>query len=102
MNENELANRIIGHAIEGHKSLGPGLLENTYKECLFYLIKEDGFFVEKEKEMPITFREIKVGNAYRIDLLVENKVLIEMKSVDGLNDLHPSQTLTYLKMGKYK
>lgn len=102
MNENEIANRIIGHAIEVHKTLGPGLLENAYKECLFYLIKEDGFLVEKEKEMPITFREVKVSNAYRIDILVENKLLIEMKSVDGLNDVHLAQTLTYLKLGKFK
>jgi GxxExxY protein len=102
MNENELANRVIGHAIDVHKSLGPGLLENIYKESLFYLQKKNGFNVEKEKNMSVTFREIKMESGYRIDLLVENKLLIELKSVDSLSDIHLSQTLTYLKLGKYK
>jgi GxxExxY protein len=102
MNENELANRVIGYAIEVHKSLGPGLLENIYKESLIYLIKKNGLTVEKEKSISVTFQEIKMENAYRIDVLVENKLLIELKSVESLNDIHLAQTLTYLKLGKYK
>lgn len=102
MNENELANRVIGHAIEVHKILGPGLLENVYKESLFHLLKKDGLYVEKEKTMSVAFQEIKIESGYRIDLLVENKLLIELKSVDAINDIHLSQTLSYLKLGKFK
>ena len=102
MNENELANKIIGLAIEVHKTLGPGLLETTYKECLFYLLKKEGLYSEKEKPMPLIFHEVKMECGYRIDILVENKVVIELKSVDRLNDVHLSQTLTYLKLGEYK
>jgi GxxExxY protein len=102
MNENELANRVIGRAIEVHKILGPGLLENVYKESLFHLIKKDGLYIEKEKTMSVSFQEIKIESGYRIDLLVENKLLIELKSVDAINDIHLSQTLSYLKLGKFK
>ncbi len=102
MNENELANRVIGHAIEVHKILGPGLLENVYKESLFHLLKKDGLCVEKEKTMSVAFQEIKIESGYRIDLLVENKLLIELKSVDAISDIHLSQTLSYLKLGKFK
>jgi len=102
MNENELANRVIGHAIEVHKILGPGLLENVYKESLFHLIKKDGLNIEKEKTMSGAFHEITIESGYRIDLLVENKLLIELKSVDSINEIHLSQTLTYLRLGKFK
>lgn len=70
MNEDELANNIIGHAIEVHKGLGPGLLESAYKECLFYRIKKTGLFVEKEKDLPIIFEQVKLDCGYRVDLLV--------------------------------
>ncbi len=102
MTDNEIANKVIGIAIEVHKALGPGLLESAYKECLFYKIKESGLWVEKEKPMPLIFEEVKLDCGYRIDLLVENKVVIELKSVDALNDVHLAQTLTYLKIGNYK
>ncbi len=102
MTENELSNIIIGLAIEVHKSLGPGLLENAYKECLYYKIMQTGFKVEKEKPMPLIFEEVKLDCGYRIDILVENKVVIEVKSVEALNDIHLAQTLTYLKLGKFK
>ena len=102
MTENELSNIIIGFAIEVHKSLGPGLLENAYKECLYYKIMQTGFKVEKEKPMPLIFEEVKLDCGYRIDILVENKVVIEVKSVEALNDIHLAQTLTYLKLGKFK
>lgn len=102
MAENEIANKVIGIAIDVHKALGPGLLESAYKECLHYKIVESGLFVEKEKPMPLIFEEVKLDCGYRIDLLVERKLVIELKSVDALNDIHLAQTLTYLKLGNYK
>jgi GxxExxY protein len=102
MTENELSNIIIGAAIEVHKALGPGLLESAYKECLFYKLNELGLHTVKEKPMPLIFEDVKLDCGYRIDILVENKVVIEIKSVDALNDIHLAQTLTYLKLGNYK
>ena len=102
MTENELSNKLIGLAIEVHSTLGPGLLESAYKECMFYQIRKAGIWVEKEKPMPLIFREVKLDCGYRIDLLVENKLVIEIKSVEALNDIHLAQTLTYLKLGNYK
>jgi GxxExxY protein len=102
MNENELSNRIIGLAIEIHQSLGPGLLESAYKECLYYRLKKEGLSVEKEKPMPLFYNEIKLDCGYRIDVLVENKVVLEIKSVETLNEVHLAQTLTYMKLGNYK
>jgi len=102
MTENEISNIVIGVAIEIHKKLGPGLLENVYKECLFYKIKQRGFLVEKEKALPLVFEEVKLDCGYRVDLLVENKFLIEIKSVESLTSNHLAQTLTYLKLGNYK
>lgn len=102
MTENEISNKIIGLAIDVHKSLGPGLLESAYKECLFYKLIQSGLKVEKEKPMPLVFEEVKLDCGYRIDILVENKVVIEIKSVEALNDVHMAQTLTYMKLGNYK
>lgn len=102
MIENEISNIIIGLAIQIHKALEPGLLENAYQECLFYKIKQRGLVVEKEKTMPLIFEEVQLDCAYRIDLLVENKFIIEIKSVESLTVNHLAQTLTYLKIGKYK
>ena len=102
MTENELSNRIIGLAIGVHQSLGPGLLESAYKECLYYRLQKAGFFVEKEKPMPLIYQEVKLECGYRIDLLVEQKVVIEIKSVEAFNDVHLAQTLTYMKLGGYK
>lgn len=102
LTENELSNIIIGYAIDVHSSLGPGLLESTYKECLYYKLHKHGYFVEKEKPMPIIFEEVKLECGYRVDLLVERKVVIEIKSVEALNDVHLAQTLTYLRLGNFK
>jgi GxxExxY protein len=102
MSENEIANKVIGIAIEIHKLLGPGLLESAYKECLYYKIGKSGLWVEKEKPMPLIFEEVRLDCGYRIDLLVEKKLVIEIKSVEALNDIHLAQTLTYLKLGDYK
>jgi GxxExxY protein len=102
MTENEISNKIIGAAIKVHTALGPGLLESAYQECLFYVLQKEGLKVEKEKPMPLVFEEVKLDCGYRIDLLVENKVVIEIKSVEALNDVHLAQILTYLKLGDYK
>ena len=102
MNENELSNIIIGCAIEVHKQLGPGLLESAYQECLYYELINAGLSVQKETPMPIIYKEVKLDHGYRIDLLVENKVVIEIKTVEVLNDVHTAQVLTYLKLGNYK
>ncbi len=102
MTENEIATKVIGLAIEVHKALGPGLLESAYRECLFYKLKKAGLQVEKEKHMPIAFEEVKIDCGYRLDLLVEGKVVIELKAVEQLTDVHLAQILTYLKLGKFK
>lgn len=102
MTENELSHKIIGIAIEVHSALGPGLLESAYKECMYYKIGKSGLFVEKEKPIPLFFEEVKLECGYRIDLLVENKLVVEIKKAEALNNVHLAQTLTYLKLGKYK
>ena len=102
MSEDELSNKVIGLAIEVHKALGPGLLESVYKECLFYKIVQSGLSVEKEKPMPLVFESVRLDCGYRIDILIENKLVLELKSVEALNDVHLAQTLTYMKLGNYK
>lgn len=102
MIENDITYKVIGIAIEVHKALGPGLLENVYKECLAYKLKQAGFRVEMEKVIPINFEGLKIETAYRIDLLVEGWLVIELKCVEKLLDIHQAQTLTYLKIGRYK
>jgi len=102
MNENEISKLIIGKAIEVHKVLGPGLLESAYQECLYYELITEGLIVEKEKPMPIEYKEVRLDHGYRLDLLVENKVVIEVKTVDSIIDVHEAQILTYLKLGGYK
>lgn len=101
MEENKLTEIIIGKAIEVHKQLGPGLLESAYQECLFYKLKNSGLTVIKEIALPIVYKEIKLDHGYRIDLLIENKVVIELKTVEFLNDVHTAQILTYMKLGNY-
>ena len=102
MIENELSKKIIGCAIEVHKQLGPGLLESAYQECLYYELKQHGLKVQKEKPMPIIYKEVKLDHGYRIDLLVEEKVVIEIKTVETFIDVHTAQVLTYLRLGNYK
>ena len=77
----KLSNDIIKYALEVHTALGPGLLENAYKECLYYKLTKSGIFVEKEKSIPLVFEDIKLECGYRIDLLVENEIVLELKSV---------------------
>ena len=102
MTENELSTIIIGCAIEVHRRLGAGLLERAYQKCLMYELKLQGLKVEKEVLLPITYKELKIDNGYRIDLLVEDKVVVELKTVEELHNAHFAQTLTYLKFGNYK
>jgi GxxExxY protein len=102
MTENEISEKIIGCAIEVHKSLGPGLLESAYVECLFYELQLAGLQVEKQKPLPLVYKEVKLDAGYRIDLIVEGKVIIELKSVEALNEIHIAQVLTYLKLSGCK
>ena len=101
MEINELTEKVIGLAIEVHKHLGPGLLESAYKECLLYEIKKTGLHVECEKSLPLVYKEIKLEQGYRIDLLIENKLVIELKTVETFTDVHFAQILTYMKLGGY-
>src|SRR5882757_5968701 len=94
---NELSRKVLGYAYNVHTALGPGLLESAYKECLFYEIAKTGICIEKEKAMPLVYKEITLDAGYRIDLLIENKLIVEIKSVDALTDIHSAQVLTYLK-----
>lgn len=100
--EDELSNKVIGVAFEVHSQLGPGLLENIYKQVLHYKLLKEGFNVEMEKSMPIQVDEIHLDLGYKIDLLVENKLVLELKSVKEINDIHIAQTLNYLKLGNFK
>jgi len=100
MNEelNSLSHKIIGCAMNVHRSLGPGLLENAYEECLAYELTDAGLFVERQKALPLVYREVRMDAGYRVDLLVETKIILELKSVEFLNDVHIAQVLTYLKL----
>lgn len=102
MTENELATEVIGCAITVHRELGPGLLENAYQQCLAHELRSNGFNVETEKAMPLIYDEVEMDCGYRVDLLVENKLIIELKAVDKLTDVHLAQTLTYLKLSNLK
>ena len=97
-----LTKKIIGSAIEVHRSLGPGLLESTYEACLIHELKNTGLQVEWQKPIPIDYKEIKIDCGYRLDILVENAIIIEIKSVNELAKIHESQLLTYLKLSKCK
>ena len=98
MHENEISKIIFDLGLKIHKNLGLGLLESAYEECLFYEISKAGLFVEKQKPMPLIYEEVKLDIGYRIDLLVEKSVVIEVKSCEALNDVHLAQVLTYLKL----
>lgn len=95
---NELSKTIIGFAIKVHRALGPGLLESSYKECLFYEITKAGYFAEKEKALPLVYEAVQLEIGYRIDILVERELIIEIRSVETLTEIHAAQVLTYLKL----
>ncbi len=100
--ENDLAKIVFDLGLKIHRKLGPGLLESAYQECLFYELVQTGLKVEKEKGLPLIYENVQLEVGYRIDLLVENKLIIEIKSVDALADIHLAQTLTYLKLSELK
>ena len=102
MKENDISQIVIGCAIEVHKALGPGLLESAYEECLYFELLAAGLKVERQKPLPVVYKEVKLDAGYRFDLLVENCVVVELKSVEGLNDVHTAQVLTYLKLSGCK
>jgi len=100
--ENKIATEVIACAIRVHRALGPGLLEKVYHECLFYELKKSGLSVQKEFMLPIRYDGIELESGLRIDLIIENKIIVELKAVDELNDVHLAQTLTYLKLSNCK
>ena len=102
MTENELSRIVFDCALKVHQSLGPGLLESAYEKCLFYELKKIGLRVEKQKPLPLIYEEVKLDVGYRIDIIVENKLIIEIESVEALNDVHFAQLLTYLKLTNCK
>jgi len=102
MEINEITERILGCAFKVHSELGPGLLESAYEECLCYELKKVGLHVQKQKALPLVYYEVKLDAGYRIDLLVEEKVVVEIKSVESFTDVHTAQVLTYLKLSKCK
>ena len=102
MTENEVATIIVDAALKVHRELGPGLFESTYEVCLVHELKVRGLVVEAQKELPVVYSDIKLEAGYRIDLLVEGKVIVELKSVQSLSDLHMSQIVTYLKLSHCK
>jgi len=102
MGINELSKIIIGKAIEVHKALGPGLLESAYQECLFYELMQTGIQTEKEVPMPIVYKDVKLDHGYRIDLLVQKQIVVEIKTVELFSPVHEAQILTYMKLGNYK
>jgi len=94
--------KILDSSFKVHSALGPGLLESAYEECLYYELISLGFKVEKQKPLPLIYNEIKLEAGYRVDLLVENSIIVEIKSVDAMNNIHLAQILTYLKLSGCK
>jgi GxxExxY protein len=98
--EKELTDKILKCAYSVHTELGPGLLEKTYEACLFYELRQCGLRVEKQVELPVYYKGIEIDAGYRVDLLVENRIILELKSVEELTDIHIAQLLTYLKLAE--
>lgn len=100
MKDGELTGKVIGCAIEVHKELGPGLLESTYEECLVYELTQIRIDFKRQLELPVTYKDNDIQCGYRIDLLIENELIVELKSVSELLPIHEAQLLTYLKLSK--
>jgi GxxExxY protein len=98
MELNEITRMIIGSAIEVHRELGPGLLESAYQECLVYELLQRGLRIERQKPVPLVYKDVYLECGYRLDLLVEDAVVVEIKSVDAINPVHEAQLLSYLKL----
>ena len=102
MELNQITDQIIGASIDVHLSLGPGLLESAYEACLAYELVQRGLIVEQQKSLPIIYKEVSLDTGYRLDLLVERSVIVELKAVDSLTPLHKAQLLSYLKLSGLK
>ena len=102
MSENDIAKIVFESALKVHQILGPGLLESAYEECLFYELKKFNLKVEKQKQLPLVYEEVKLDAGYRIDIIIEDKFIVEIKSVEELNDVHLAQLLTYLRLSNCK
>ncbi len=102
MTNEEVFKKVLDSSFKVHTNLGPGLLESSYEECLFFELKQQNLQVEKQKPMPLIYEEVKLDIGYRLDILVENKVIVEVKSVDTFNEVHFAQILTYLKLSGCK
>ncbi|WP_200980076.1 GxxExxY protein [Echinicola sp. 20G] len=102
MNVNDITGKILSSAYKVHTALGPGLLESSYQACLKYELAKEGLLVELEKALPLVYEEVKLDCGYRIDMLVENQVIVELKTVEQFTDVHLAQVLTYLKLSNKK
>jgi len=102
MDINDVTKKILDAAFKVHSKLGPGLLESAYKSCLAYELRKSGFDVQEEKPVPLVYEKVKLDCGYRMDLLVEDLVVVELKTVDAFTDVHFAQVLTYLRFGKKK
>jgi len=100
--ENEISSIVFDSALRVHKALGPGLLESAYEECLFYELNKTGLLIERQKPLPLVYEGINMKVGYRVDIIIENKVILELKAVEALNDVHLAQILTYLKLSECK
>lgn len=98
MDSNKLSNKIIGAAIEVHKTLGPGLLESAYEQCLCHELSLRGISFERQKELPVVYKGLKLDCGYRLDVVVEDAIILELKSCDNIEPIHKAQLLTYLKL----
>jgi len=102
MNENELSKIAVDCIFKVHKNLGPGLLESAYEECLFYELSKTNLNIERQKPLPLFYETIRMEIGYRLDFLIDNKVVIEVKAVEALNDVHKAQVITYFKLSGTK
>lgn len=102
ISENEISKMVYEAGFLVHKTLGPGLLESAYEECMYYELRNSGLFVEKQKPIPLIYNDIKLDAGYRLDFLIENKFVLEIKAVEALNDVHLAQILTYLRLSGCK
>ncbi len=102
LHENEISHKVIGAAMAVHTELGHGLLENAYEECLYYELTTMGLFVERQKPLPLIYKQVKLDAGYRCDLLVEKKVIIEIKAIEAFSDVHTAPVITYLRLSDCK
>lgn len=100
MGTEEIFKKVLDSSFRVHSALGPGLLESAYVECLYFELIQSGLMVEKQKPLPLVYKDVKLDAGYRIDLFVEGKIVVEIKSIDSLADIHLAQILTYLKLSK--